>query len=238
MPYFYYDWTMILVIPGLLLGLYAQFKVKSTFDRYSRIRTKSGLTAEQAARALLSRGGSANVTISRVNGSLTDHYDPRANVIRLSDSVYDNTSTAAIGVACHEAGHAVQYAESYAPIKLRAAIIPVTNIGSKLAMPLILIGLLLSYAADVSYFFVYLGIACFGLSLVFQLVTLPVEFNASHRALVAIDEGGLLTEEEQKGAKKTLTAAALTYVAATATALAQLLRLLVIFGGNGRRRSD
>ena len=143
-----------------------------------------------------------------------------------------------MSVACHEAGHAVQYAESYAPIKLRAAIIPVTNIGSKLAMPLILIGLLLSYAADVSYFFVYLGIACFGLSLVFQLVTLPVEFNASHRALVAIDEGGLLTEEEQKGAKKTLTAAALTYVAATATALAQLLRLLVIFGGNGRRRRD
>ena len=238
MPLYYYDWTMILVIPGLLLGLYAQFKVKSTFDRYSRVRTKSGLTAEAAARMLLSRGGSTNVTISRVNGSLTDHYDPRTNVIRLSDGVYDNTSTAAIGVACHEAGHAVQYAESYAPIKLRAAIIPVTNIGSKLAMPLILIGLLLSYAADVSYFFVYLGIACFGLSLVFQLVTLPVEFNASHRALVAIDEGGLLTEEEQKGAKKTLTAAALTYVAATATALAQLLRLLVIFGGNGRRRRD
>ena len=187
---------------------------------------------------MLRAHGITDVGIARCSGKLTDHYDPRNNTIFLSDSVYDAATVAAVGVAAHEAGHAVQYAESYAPIKLRAAIIPVTNIGSKLAMPLILIGLLLSYAANVSYFFVYLGIACFGLSLVFQLVTLPVEFNASHRALVAIDEGGLLTEEEQKGAKKTLTAAALTYVAATATALAQLLRLLVIFGGNGRRRRD
>ena len=240
MPYYYYgfDPTYFLVIIGAVICMIASARVKSTYNKYSQYRSASGMTGAQAAQRILNSAGIYDVTIQHVSGNLTDHYDPRTNVIRLSDSVYDNTSTAAIGVACHEAGHAVQYAESYAPIKLRAAIIPVTNIGSKLAMPLILIGLLLSYAADVSYFFVYLGIACFGLSLVFQLVTLPVEFNASHRALVAIDEGGLLTEEEQKGARKTLTAAALTYVAATATALAQLLRLLVIFGGNGRRRRD
>ena len=240
MPYYYYgfDPTYVLVLIGAVICLIASARVKSTFNKYSQYRSASGMTGAQAAQRILNSAGIYDVTIQHVSGNLTDHYDPRTNVIRLSDSVYDNTSTAAIGVACHEAGHAVQYAESYAPIKLRAAIIPVTNIGSKLAMPLILIGLLLSYAADISYFFVYLGIACFGLSLVFQLVTLPVEFNASHRALIAIDEGGLLTEEEQKGARKTLTAAALTYVAATATALAQLLRLLVIFGGNGRRRRD
>ena len=179
-------------------------------------------------------GGVSGVQITRVAGNLSDHFDPTANVIRLSDSVYGSTSTAAIGVACHEAGHAVQYATHYAPIKLRAAIIPVTNIGSKLAMPLILVGLLLSAFENASYGFVYLGIACFGLSLVFQLITLPVEFNASRRAMRAIEDGELLTEEEQRGARKTLTAAAMTYVAATAVALAQLLRLLIIFG----RRSD
>ena len=235
---FFDYYYIVLVIPALIIALVAQFGVKSAFHKYNAIPNRRGYTGAMVARQILDANGLTNIRLERVAGELSDHYDPRAGVIRLSDSVYDNTSTAAIGVACHEAGHAVQYAESYAPIKLRAAIIPVTNIGSKLAMPLILIGLLLYYAADVSYLFVYLGIACFGLSLVFQLVTLPVEFNASHRALVAIDEGGLLTEEEQKGAKKTLTAAALTYVAATATALAQLLRLLVIFGGNGRRRRD
>ena len=242
MPYMgYYGIDMyyiVLVLPCVLFAFWAQSQVNGTFNRYSRVMSRRGLTGAQAAAGVLRAHGITDVGIARCSGKLTDHYDPRNNTIFLSDSVYDAATVAAVGVAAHEAGHAVQYAESYAPIKLRAAIIPVTNIGSKLAMPLILIGLLLSYAADVSYFFVYLGIACFGLSLVFQLVTLPVEFNASHRALVAIDEGGLLTEEEQKGAKKTLTAAALTYVAATATALAQLLRLLVIFGGNGRRRRD
>ena len=158
-------------------------------------------------------------------------------MIRLSDSVYNNTSTAAIGVACHEAGHAVQYAHDYAPIKLRAAIIPLTNFGSRLAMPLILLGILFSTLGMVSNTLVYLGIGCFGLSLVFQLVTLPVEFNASRRALQAIAAANLLTEEEYRGARKTLTAAALTYVADTATALAQLLRLILIFGGR-RRRND
>lgn len=197
--------------------------------------SRRGITGAQAAERVLRSNGVSGVRIERVNGNLTDHYDPRTNVIRLSDSVYGNTSTAAIGVACHEAGHAVQYAQSYAPIKFRAAIIPITNIGSKLAMPLILIGLLFAVFENLSYTFVYLGIVCFGLSLVFQLVTLPVEFNASRRALAAIETGELLTEEEQKGARKTLRAAAMTYVAATAVALAQLLRLILIFG---RRRRD
>ena len=155
-------------------------------------------------------------------------------MIRLSDSVYDSTSVAAIGVAAHEAGHAVQYAQGYCPIHLRAAVIPITNIGSKLAMPLILLGILFGLASDMSYFFVYAGIACFGFSLVFQLVTLPVEFNASRRAMYTIEQTGILTPQEQYGAKKTLSAAAMTYVAATAVALAQLLRLLSIFGGRRR----
>ena len=240
MPYYYgFDWTYVyLVLPCLILSLWASARVNSTFKRYSRQFSSRGITGADAAQRVLRANGIGNVRIERIGGNLTDHYDPTTNVIRLSDDVYGSTSTAAIGVACHEAGHAVQYAQGYAPIKLRAAIIPVTNFGSKLAMPLILLGILFSSLGNTSDFFINLGIACFGLSVLFQLVTLPVEFNASHRALVAIDEGGLLTEEEQKGARKTLTAAALTYVAATATALAQLLRLLVIFGGNGRRRRD
>ena len=240
MPYYYgFDWTyVVLVLPCLILSMWASANVNSTFKKYSGQLSSRRITGAQAAQRVLMANGVQGVKIQRVSGNLTDHYDPRTNVIRLSDNVYDNTSTAAIGVACHEAGHAVQYAQSYAPIKLRAAVIPVTNLGSKLAMPLILIGLLLSYLGNISYMLVYAGIACFGLSLVFQLVTLPVEFNASRRALAAISSGNLLTEEEQKGARKTLTAAALTYVAATATAVAQLLRLLVLFGGRGNRRRD
>ena len=241
MPYYYYgfDWTyIVLVLPCLILSLWASTKVNSTFKKYSQQRTLRGLTAQEAAMRVLSANGVSGVRIERVSGNLTDHYDPRANVIRLSDSVYDNTSTAAIGVACHEAGHAVQYAQDYAPIKLRAAIIPVTNIGSKLAMPLILLGILFSGLGQFSDTIIYIGIACFGLSVVFQFATLPVEFNASHRALQTIESTGILTEEEQKGARKTLVAAAMTYVAATATALAQLLRLIVLFGrrsSNNRR---
>ena len=238
MPYYYgFDWTyLVLVLPCVILSLWASSNVNSTFQKYSQQFSIRRLTGAQAAQRVLSHNGVSGVRIERVSGNLTDHFDPKTTVIRLSDSVYDSTSTAAIGVACHEAGHAVQYAQNYGPIKLRAAIIPVTNIGSKLAMPLILIGLLLAAAETVSFTFVYLGIACFGLSLVFQLVTLPVEFNASRRAMAAIESANLLTDEEQKGAKKTLTAAALTYVAATATALAQLLRLILLFGGNRRRR--
>lgn len=232
----YFDWTyVVLVLPCIIFSLITSSSVNSTFKKYSQQFSRRGITGAQAAERVLRANGVNGVTIARVSGNLTDHFDPKTNVIRLSDSVYGSTSTAAIGVACHEAGHAVQYAQNYAPIQLRAAIIPVTNLGSKLAMPLILIGLLLSAFESVSYGFVYLGIACFGLSLVFQLITLPVEFNASRRAMRAIEEGELLTDEEQRGARKTLTAAAMTYVAATAVALAQLLRLLVIFG---RRRDD
>lgn len=234
---YYFDWTYVyLVLPCVILAMWASANVNSTFKRYSSQHSRRGLTGAQAAQRVLSANGVQGVRIEQVSGNLTDHYDPRTNVIRLSDDVYGSTSTAAIGVACHEAGHAVQYAQNYGPIKLRAAIIPVTNFGSKLAMPLILLGLLFSGSGQFSDTIVYLGIACFGLSVVFQLVTLPVEFNASNRALRAIESGQLLTEEELTGARKTLRAAALTYVAATAVALAQLLRLLTLFGGNRRRR--
>lgn len=236
--FYYYGFDMtyvILVLPCIILSLWASARVNSTFKKYSDQFSRRRITGAEAAQRVLHANGVRDVCIERVSGNLTDHYDPRANVIRLSDGVYDSTSTAAIGVACHEAGHAVQYARNYAPIKLRAAIIPITNIGSKLAMPLILIGLLLTFMESASYFFVYAGIACFGLSLVFQLVTLPVEFNASRRAMEAIADTDILTSEEQVGARKTLSAAAMTYVAATAVALAQLLRLLMIFGGRRRR---
>ena len=240
MPYGYYygfDWTyLVLVLPCVILSLWASSSVKSTFKRYSSQYSIHRITGADAAARVLRNNGVQNVRIERVSGNLTDHFDPKANVIRLSDGVYDSTSTAAIGVACHEAGHAVQYATNYAPIKLRAAIIPITNFGSKLAMPLILLGIVLSFLGNFSYTLVYLGIACFGLSLVFQLVTLPVEFNASRRAIRAIDDAGILTQNELVGAKKTLKAAAMTYVAATAVSLAQLLRLIVLFGG--RRRGD
>ena len=237
MPYFYgFDTTyLFLVLPCVILSLWASSNVNSTFRRYDKHLSSRHITGAMAAERVLRANGVYGVGIEQVSGNLTDHYDPKANVIRLSDSVYHSTSTAAIGVACHEAGHAVQYAQHYAPIKLRAAIIPITNIGSRLALPLILIGLVLTFLEGFSYLFIYLGIACFGLSLVFQLVTLPVEFNASRRAMNAIADSELLTPEEQRGARKTLTAAALTYVAATALALAQLLRLISIFG---RRRRN
>ena len=239
MPYSYYygfDWTyLVLVLPCILLSLWASSNVSSTFNKYAKQLSIRRITGAEAAQRVLAANGVRGVRIDRVSGNLTDHFDPKTNVIRLSDNVYSSTSTAAIGVACHEAGHAVQYAVGYFPIKLRAAIIPITNFGSKIAMPLILIGILLSALGNVSYTFVYLGIAAFSLSLVFQLVTLPVEFNASRRAMQAIENSNLLTQEEQRGARKTLTAAALTYVAATAVSLAQLLRLIMIFGGRRRR---
>lgn len=231
----FFDWTyVVLVLPFVILSLWASSNVNSTFQKYSKVYSIRRITGAEAAQRVLSANGVSGVRIERVGGNLTDHYDPRTNVIRLSDAVYSSTSTAAIGVACHEAGHAVQYAHNFAPIKLRAAVIPVTNIGSKLAMPLILMGVVFSVFADLSFFLVYAGIACFGLSLVFQLITLPVEFDASRRAMQAISSVNILTEEEQRGAKKTLTAAAMTYVAATAVALMQLLRLIMIFGGRRR----
>ena len=233
----FFDWTyVVLVLPCVLLALWASTNVNSTFQKYAQVHSIRRITGADAAQRVLSANGVSGVRIERVKGNLTDHYDPKANVIRLSDAVYSSTSAAAIGVACHEAGHAVQYAQHYAPIKLRAAVIPATNIGSKLAMPLILLGLLFSYMGNASYWLVYAGIACFGFSLVFQLITLPVEFNASRRAMQAIESTDILTSEEQRCARRTLTAAALTYVAATAVALMQLLRLILIFGG--RRRND
>ena len=227
MPYFYYDWTMILVIPGLLLGLYAQFKVKSTFDRYSRIRTKSGLTAEAAARMLLSRGGSTNVTISRVNGSLTDHYDPSSKTLRLSDSVYGSDSVAAVGVAAHECGHALQEHDGYGLLKLRTALVPVVNIGSSLYLPIFMAGLLFSWEPPQM-----VGILCFGLTLLFSLVTLPVEINASKRALGMLE--GVLDAEELQGVKAVLSAAALTYLASVISSALQLLRLILISRSRNR----
>ena len=239
MPLYYYGFDMtyiILVLPCLILSIWASTNVNSTFRKYDKVHSLRRITGADAAQRVLSANGVTGVRIERVGGNLTDHFDPRTNVIRLSDAVYSSTSCAAIGVACHEAGHAVQYARNYAPIKLRAAVIPATNLGSKLAMPLILLGLLFSYMGNMSYWLIYAGIACFGLSLVFQLITLPVEFNASRRAMQAIESANILTDEEQRGARKTLTAAALTYVAATAVALMQLLRLILLFGG--RRRND
>lgn len=240
MPYYYgFDWTyLVIILPCVILSMWTSYNVNRTFRKYSDQYSYRGLTGANAAQRVLRSHGIHNVRIERISGNLTDHYDPKSNVIRLSDSVYDNTSTAAIGVACHEAGHAVQYAQNYAPIKLRAAIVPVTNFGSKLSMPLILLGLLLSFMGNFSYTLVYIGIACFGLSVIFQLVTLPVEFNASRRALEAIEQGQILTEEELQGARRTLSAAALTYVAATAVAMAQLLRLLILFGGRNSRRNN
>ena len=234
--YYGFDWTyVILVLPCVLLSLWASANVNSTFKKYSRQYSSRHLTGADAAQRVLSANGVRGVRIERVGGNLTDHYDPRSKVIRLSDGVFSSTSTAAIGVACHEAGHAVQYARGYTPIKIRAAVIPITNIGSRLAMPLILLGILFSFLGSFSDGLIYLGILCFGTSLVFQLVTLPVEFDASHRAMVAIEQSQLLNDEEQIGARRTLRAAALTYVAATALALTQLLRLILLFG---RRDND
>ena len=242
MPYYYYPtrygyggsglWMLLICAA---FAMWASWNVNSTFKKYAKQFSRRGLTGAQAAQRVLSANGVTGVRIERVGGSLTDHFDPKTNVIRLSDSVYDSASTAAIGVACHEAGHAVQYAHDYAPIRLRAAIIPVTNFGTKIAWPLMLLGVLLSSMSYAFYNLVYVGIACFSLSLVFQLITLPVEFNASRRAVRAIEEGGILYEDELVGAKKTLRAAALTYVAAAATSLVQLLRLIAIYGGRRRR---
>ena len=242
MPYYYYPtrygYNFSGILPVLIcavFAMWASYNVNSTFKKYADQFSRRRITGAQAAQRVLAANGVHGVRIERISGKLTDHYDPKTNVIRLSDNVFDSTSTAAIGVACHEAGHAVQYAVGYAPIKLRAAIIPVTNFGTKIAWPLMLLGVLLSGLSYAFYNLVYVGIACFSLSLVFQLVTLPVEFNASRRAVSAIEQGGILYEDELEGAKKTLRAAALTYVAAAATSLAQLLRLLAIYG---RRRRN
>ena len=238
MPFYYgFDSLyIVLVLPAMIFALWAQFRVKSTFARYQMVENARRMTGREAAERVLSSNGLTNVRIERVSGQLTDHYDPRGNVIRLSEAVYDSASIAAAGVAAHEAGHAVQYAVGYGPIKLRRAMIPVTQVASNLAMPLVLLGLFMGSG----YLSVaYVGIALFCVAAFFQLVTLPVEFNASSRALRALEETGVLGAEEKNGAKRVLSAAALTYVAALAVALVNLIRLLAVVsrasGRNNRR---
>ena len=243
MPFYYYfDWSyLVLVVPALLFSLWASARVNSTFKKYSAMRNARGMTGAEAARAVLNANGVTDVRIEYVSGNLTDHYDPKNKVIRLSQDVYDAATPAAVGVAAHEAGHAAQYAAHYLPIRIRAAIIPATNIGSKLSVPLVILGLLLPglriFAPYTEFFnlIAWIGVACYSLCVLFQLVTLPTEFNASRRAAAAIERCGLLLPEEQQGAKKVLKAAALTYVAALSASLAQLLRLIIIVGGRQRR---
>ncbi len=227
MPYFYFDYSYLVLIPAMIFALVAQGMVNSAFTKYNKVGTRCNMTGADAARLILDRNGLHHVRIEQIAGNLTDHFDPKTNVIRLSQSVYGSSGIAAVGVAAHEAGHAVQYAEGYGPMKIRSAIIPATNIGSRLALPIFLIGLLFSYQLAM------FGIILFSLTAVFQAVTLPVEFNASRRAMEALDNSARLTTEELHGARKVLTAAALTYVAALATALSQILRLLLI--ANRRR---
>lgn len=225
MPYFYFDYYyLILVVPALLLAIWAQVQVKTTYRKYSRVPNSRGMTGAYAAQAVLNFYGITDVRIERVSGNLTDHYDPRSKVIRLSDGVYNSSTVAAIGIACHEAGHAAQHAENYAPIKIRNAIIPVCNIGSTIGIPLALIGWIFSF-----YILIYVGLGLYAAVFIFQVATLPVEFNASRRAIKVIDETQLLRDDEIGGAKKVLAAAAMTYVASMIVSLANLLRLLLRF---------
>ena len=241
--FFFGDWSILVLIPAMILAFWAQIKVKTTFEKYDKVQTMRRMTGADAARRILDRNGLYDVKVEYVKGHLNDHYDPKAKVIRLSDATYGSTSVAALGVAAHEAGHAVQHATGYVPIKIRSAIIPVTRFGSMLAMPLFFIGFLitgyLSAEMDpmLGEYLMFGGILLFSFSTLFQLVTLPVEFNASSRALETLESSGYLYDEEIKGARKVLSAAAMTYVAALATSLASLLRLLLIAGGaSGRRR--
>lgn len=232
----YFDWTyLVFVLPALIFSFWASSSVNGTFRRYQNQHSTRGITGSEAARRILHANGLDRVRIERVSGHLSDHYDPRTQVIRLSDSVYGSTSTAAIGVAAHEAGHAVQHATSYGPLALRNAIIPITNIGSKLAFPLFLVGLLLSSFDGRFLTLAYVGVIGFGLCVVFQLLTLPTEFNASSRAMAALESQGILNEAELSGSRKVLRAAAMTYVAALAVSLTQLLRLLFILNRNRAR---
>ena len=233
---YYYDWTyFIIVVPVFILAMVASGNVKSTFRKYAKVYSASRITGAEAAERVLRGHGVTNVRIEQVSGSLTDNYDPRNNVIHLSQDVYSSTSVAAIGVAAHEAGHACQYADNYGPVRLRMAIIPMTNIGSQLSVPLIILGIVLSGFSSIFYAMAYVGLFLFALCVFFQLVTLSVEFNASHRALESIDQQGMLSEEEIQGSKKVLHAAAMTYVAALAVAVAQLLRFALLVSGGSRR---
>ena len=228
--YYYYDPTYMLIIISALISLFAQFLVNSRFSKYSRVRSRSGMTGAQAAERILQSQGIYDVAIQRVSGKLTDHYDPRNKTLNLSDAVYASTSVAAVGVAAHECGHAIQHARGYAPLSFRSALVPVANICSQLSWLFIILGIFFGG----SHTLIMIGILMFSAAVLFQLVTLPVEFNASGRALKLLSETGILQKDEVSDTRKVLSAAALTYVAAAATAVLQLLRLLRLFGGNDR----
>lgn len=228
--YYYYDPTYMLIVISALISLSAQFLVNSRFSKYSRVRSRSGMTGAQAAERILQSQGIYDVAIQRVSGKLTDHYDPRNKTLNLSDAVYASTSVAAVGVAAHECGHAIQHARGYAPLSFRSALVPVANIGSQLSWLFIILGIFFGG----SHTLIMIGILMFSAAVLFQLVTLPVEFNASGRALKLLSETGILQKDEVSDTRKVLSAAALTYVAAAATAVLQLLRLLRLFGGNDR----
>ena len=225
---YFYDWTILLILPGLLLGLWAQFKVKSAYAKYQKVSTSRGETAEDVCRDILSRGAKMPVSVEPVQGTLTDHFDPRSNTLRLSQNVYGSSSIAAVGIAAHECGHALQQSDAYKPLLLRNTIVPVVKFGSMAYFPIFLIGLLVSWEP-----LLYAGIICFAAVFAFSLVTLPVEFNASKRALAVLESGGYMTKEELSGVRAVLSAAAMTYVASAVSALLQLLRLVLIAG---RRR--
>ena len=229
---FYFDPTYVLILIGVVISMIASAKLNSTYQRYSSVRSMCGLTGAEVAQKLLNNQGIYDVTVRRVAGNLTDHYDPRTKTVNLSDSVYGSTSIAAIGVAAHECGHAMQDASDYSPLRIRAALVPAANLGSSLAWPLILIGLLLGGGGST---LASIGILLFSLAVLFQLVTLPVEYNASHRAVTLLDSTGILSGQEVGQTRSVLSAAALTYVAAAAASILQLLRLLMIFGN---RRND
>jgi len=231
--YMFYDPTYFLVLIGVVLSLLASARVKSTFNKYSQMRNSRGMTGAQAAEQVLHGAGIYDVRIEHVRGNLTDHYDPRSKVLRLSDSVYGQTSVAAVGVAAHECGHAIQHAKGYGPLKFRSVLVPVANFGAKIAWPLILIGLLIN--SESSWLLLQAGIIAFSLAVLFQIVTLPVEFNASKRAIRVLADRGIMFGEEIVAAKKVLSAAALTYVAGAASSILQLLRLIILTGGRRRR---
>lgn len=226
---------MILLLPGIIIALWASINVNSTFNKYNRVFSRNGMTGAQVAERVLHHHGIYNVRIERVSGNLSDHYDPRSNVIRLSDSTYDSTSIAAAGVAAHEAGHAVQYAQKYAPIKMRASIVNLCNIGTPMAFIFVLLSLFVT--PQMATVCIYIAIALYSLATVFQLITLPVEFNASRRAMASLEAMGFYSQEELAGSKKVLSAAAMTYVAALITSVLSLLRfILIVTGGRSRRR--
>ena len=232
MPFFYYyDPTYILVLIGAVLSLWASATVKSTYNKYSRVYSYSGLTGAQAAAQILRQAGIYDVRIEHVSGNLTDHYDPKARVLRLSDSVYGSNSVAAIGVAAHECGHAIQDQEDYVPLRFRSAFVPVANLGTQVAFPILLLGVFLGS----SHFLIQVGLLCFFFGVLFQLITLQVEFNASGRAVRILRETGMMSDDELSKTKKVLSAAAMTYVAAAAASILSMLRLIILFGGNRRR---